>query len=190
MSLTLSLSCSAGGKHASGSLQHPSRRRAPQAFDRIRSATSVRYPAVCGEPTLRNHNKLSEPARGLIHLSIIGDSFINCTPCHLAGLATHKVNPSWVWDAGQESDAIKYESFKKRTPLDSLRPPRTVCLSTRGEGDSLTQTTSPHNQVRTQRLQVDGITQNQHDTHHITNGGDVSDSHLVYSVPLTAIFIK
>lgn len=27
-------------------------------------------------------------------------------------------------------------------------------------------------------------------THHITNGGDVSDSHLVHSVPLTAIFIK
>lgn len=27
-------------------------------------------------------------------------------------------------------------------------------------------------------------------THHITNGGDVSDSHLVYSVPLTAIFMK
>lgn len=30
----------------------------------------------------------------------------------------------------------------------------------------------------------------QQDTHHITNGGDVSDSHLVYSVPLAAIFIK
>lgn len=27
-------------------------------------------------------------------------------------------------------------------------------------------------------------------THHITNGGDVSDSHLVYSVPFTAIFRK
>lgn len=27
-------------------------------------------------------------------------------------------------------------------------------------------------------------------THHITNGGDVSDCHLVYSVLLTAIFIK
>ena len=31
---------------------------------------------------------------------------------------------------------------------------------------------------------------NQRVTYHITNGGDVSDSHLVYSVPLTAIFIK
>lgn len=27
-------------------------------------------------------------------------------------------------------------------------------------------------------------------THHITNGGDVSDSHLVHSVPITAIFMK
>lgn len=27
-------------------------------------------------------------------------------------------------------------------------------------------------------------------THHITDGGDVSDSHLVHSVPLAVIFIK
>uniref|UniRef100_A0A3B4VQI6 Uncharacterized protein n=1 Tax=Seriola dumerili TaxID=41447 RepID=A0A3B4VQI6_SERDU len=50
----------------------------------------------------------------------------------------------------------------------------------------------PHTPGTTQRLQADRYqhTHKQRVTHHITNGGDVSDSHLVYSVPLAAIFIK
>lgn len=60
--------------------------------------------------------------------------------------------------------------------------PKDITTHTRARA----RTRSKHGSCR----QIDSNTDKQPDTHHITNGGDVSDSHLVYSVPLTAIFIK
>lgn len=93
---------------------HPNRTQAQQAFDRIRPRVYL-LPAVCSTPTLCNHNKLSKAARGLIHLSIIRDSFINCILCHLAGLQ-HTVSTLFygikVWGAGLNRDMINCKSFK------------------------------------------------------------------------------
>ena len=74
-------------------------------------------------------------------------------------------------------------------PCAKEPPPCTVCLSE--GGGRLTREhhyTPGPNTVAAGKSIATHI--KQQDTHHITNGGDVSDSHLVYSVPLTAIFIK
>lgn len=125
-------------------------------------------------------------------LSIIGDSCTNCTLCR----ANHNVNVtcgSKAWDAGPSPHPLQY--WPPFNPLTTLTAGS--CVWAQGgrrftkrhhhtQTRARARTRSKHGSCR----QIDSNTDKQPDTHHITNGGDVSDSHLVYSVPLTAIFIK
>lgn len=108
--------------------------------------------------------------------------------------ATHNVNATndtKVWDAGlsEHRDLCRDHRSVHRASSFYGASPCTESVWVQG-GRRLTHehhyTPGPNSGCR----QIDSNAHKQQDTHHITNGGDVSDSHLVYSVPLAAIFIK
>lgn len=112
--------------------------------------------------------------------------------CQSAVTATHtgaSPHHAAVHDADHQCRSEQQYMIKRHVlqvgPVLNEHPnPRTGSPSTRG-------TTTPSDTRSENRdcVEIDTTANTQY-THHITNGGDVSDSHLVYSVPLTAIFIK
>lgn len=112
--------------------------------------------------------------------------------CQSAVTATHtgaSPHHAAVHDADHQCRSEQQYMIKKHVlqvgPVLNEHPnPRTGSPSTWG-------TTTPSDTRSENRdcVEIDTTANTQY-THHITNGGDVSDSHLVYSVPLTAIFIK
>lgn len=116
-----------------------------------------------------------------IHLSVIGHIYTECHSVTSAGCSTG----GW---GGRGRPVPAHQQ-----PLCILvRKSPELAQCVRGE-EGLTHEYA-HRPGSTQEAAGRSTATNTHAqaaaTHHITNGGDVSDSHLVHSVPLTAIFIK
>lgn len=136
--------------------------------------------AGCSKTTLCNHSKLSERTHGYLLLSVSSDSYT-----HRSVPTNHAAVHSADHQCRSEQQYMIKDTFSQVGPVLNEHPdPRTGSPSSRGRQHHHT-----HRSEKRGCVEIDTTANTQY-THHITNGGDVSDSHLVYSVPLTAIFIK
>lgn len=126
-----------------------------------------------------------------VHLSITGDSYTDRTLCR-----RHKQKIAALFASGSASRSGTSLGFRCRPqcqwPAGAPRAPRQTTARIRSPASSAQSCSHTAVHITTDTLQHQATVKRLtgQATYHITNGGDISDSHLVYSVPLTGIFIK